>query len=223
MESIKELFDILLNSEKLIAYGGLTLLLIIIFAETGLFFGFIFPGDALLLTAGLLCSTENFDVNIFLLLISVSIVAILGNITGYATGKYFGKKLFTKDDSLFFKKKHLEITRNYFHKYGGAALIVGRFLPVVRTFAPIMAGASEISFIKFSIYNVLGAIIWVWSLIPLGFLLGRQFPLLVNEVEYIFLFVAVVTSVVFVMGYIKQKRSLKAEVKQQLKNPNRKS
>ena len=209
MENIKDFFEILLDSEKLIAYGGLTLLLAIIFAETGLFFGFIFPGDALLITAGLLCSTENFDVNIFLLLTSVSIVAILGNITGYATGKYFGKKIFTKNDSFFFKKKHLEITRNYFHKYGGAALVVGRFLPVVRTFAPIMAGVSEISFIKFSFYNVLGAVIWVWSLIPIGFLLGRKFPLLVNEVEYIFLFVAVATSIVFLIGYIKQKRRMK--------------
>ena len=211
MESISEFFNILLDSEKLIAYGGLTLLLIIIFAETGLFFGFIFPGDALLLTAGLLCSTEKFDVNIFLLLTSVSVVAILGNITGYATGKYFGKRLFTKDDSLFFKKKHLEITRNYFQKYGGSALIVGRFLPIVRTFAPIMAGASEINFVKFNGYNILGAIIWVWSLIPLGFFLGKQFPLLVNEVEYIFLFVALVTSIIFILGYLKQKKTAKVK------------
>ncbi len=120
MENISEFFNILLDSEELIAYGGLTLLLIIIFAETGLFFGFILPGDALLITAGLLCSSDKFDVNIFLLLTSVSLAAILGNITGYATGKYFGKKLFTKDDSLFFKKKHLETTKNYFHTYGGA-------------------------------------------------------------------------------------------------------
>lgn len=216
MEQFQELFKILLDSEKLIAYGGLTLLLIIIFAETGLFFGFIFPGDALLLTAGLLCSTENFDVNIFLLLFSVTLVAILGNITGYATGKYFGKNLFAKNDSLFFKKKHLEITRNYFHKYGGAALIVGRFLPIVRTFAPIMAGASEVNFVKFSIYNVLGAIIWVWSLIPLGFLLGRQFPLLVNEVEYIFIFVSIITSVIFLLGYFKEKRKTKTQKNIQL-------
>lgn len=215
MENISDYFSLLLDSEKLIAYGGLTLLLIIIFAETGLFFGFIFPGDALLLTAGLLCSTDNFDVNIFLLLFSVSIVAILGNITGYATGKYFGKRLFTRNDSFFFKKKHLTITQNYFHKYGGAALIIGRFLPVLRTFAPIMAGATEINFVKFNIYNVLGAIIWVWTLIPLGFLLGRQFPLLVNEVEYIFVFVALATSIVFILGYMKQKRKMKAEEKQQ--------
>ncbi len=218
MDNIKDFFDILLNSEKLIAYGGLTLLLLIIFAETGLFFGFIFPGDALLLTSGLLCSTENFDVNIFLLLFSVTVVAILGNSTGYFTGKYFGKNLFTKNDSLFFKKKHLEITRNYFHKYGGAALIVGRFLPIVRTFAPIMAGASEISFLKFSFYNVLGAFIWVWSLIPLGFFLGRQFPLLINEIEYIFLIVAVITSVVFIIGYLKQKRNMHAAENQQRQN-----
>lgn len=219
MENVKEFLEILLDSEKLIAYGGLTLLLIIIFVETGLFFGFIFPGDALLLTAGLLCSTKHFDVNIFLLLTSVSASAIIGNMTGYATGKYFGKKLFTKEDSFFFKKKHLEITRNYFHKYGGVALVIGRFLPIVRTFAPIMAGASEISFIKFNIYNLLGAVIWVWSLIPLGFFLGRQFPLLVNEVEYLFLIVAVVSSVIFIIGYFKQKKRMKAEEKIKLNNP----
>ena len=218
MENLKVYFEILLDSEKLIAYGGLSLLLIIIFVETGLFFGFLFPGDALLVTAGLLCSTNHFDVNIFLLLFSVSASAIIGNITGYATGKYFGKKLFAKEDSFFFKKKHLEITRNYFHKYGGAALIVGRFLPIVRTFAPIMAGASEINFIKFNIYNFFGAVIWVWSLIPLGFLLGRQFPLLVNEVEYLFLIVAVLTSAVFIIGYFKQKRRMKTDKKIKLNN-----
>ena len=209
MDNIREFIVILLDSEKLIAYGGLTLLLLIIFAETGLFFGFIFPGDALLITAGLLCGTDNFDVNIFLLLISVSSVAILGNIIGYATGKYLGKKLFTREDTLFFKKKHLKVTRSYFNKYGGAALILGRFLPVVRTFAPIMAGASETNFVKFNIYNILGAVIWVWSLIPLGFFLGRRFPLLVNEVEYIFLVVAVITVIIFVVGYIKQRKESK--------------
>lgn len=213
MENISEFFNILLDSEKLIAYGGLTLLLIIVFAETGLVFGFIFPGDALLISAGLLCSSDKFDVNIFLLLSSVSLAAILGNITGYVTGKYFGKKLFTKDDSFFFKKKHLEITRNYFQKYGGTALIIGRFFPVVRTFAPIMAGAIEINFLKFNIYNVAGAIIWVWSLVPLGFILGRQFPGLVNQVEYLFLVVTGIVMIFFIVGYIKQKRSMKAEEK----------
>lgn len=209
MENIKELFEILLDSEKLIAYGGLTLLLMIIFSETGLFFGFIFPGDALLLTSGLLCSTESFDVNIFLLLGSVTLVAVLGNITGYATGKYLGKKLFTKKDSLFFKKKHLEVTRDYFQKYGGVALIVGRFMPIVRTFAPIMAGATEFKFLKFNYFNILGAIVWVWTLIPIGYFLGKQFPLLIHEIEYIFLIVAVVTGVLFILGYLKQKRRSK--------------
>ncbi|HMT27809.1 MAG TPA: DedA family protein [Bacteroidia bacterium] len=219
MENIKEIFEILLDSEKLIAYGGLTLLLFIIFAETGLFFGFIFPGDALLLTAGLLCSTENFDVNIYLLLFSATLVAVMGNITGYATGKYFGKRLFAKKDSLFFRQKHLELTRNYFLKYGGVALVIGRFLPILRTFAPIMAGVTEINFVKFNLYNILGATIWVWTLIPLGFLLGKQFPHLVNQVEFIFLFVAVVTSILFIIGYIKQKKSMKT-TKTETKNPS---
>lgn len=222
MEELKDFFEILSNSEKLIAYGGLTLLLIIIFAETGLFFGFIFPGDPLLITAGLLCSTGNFEVDIFFLLFSVTLIAILGNIIGYATGKYFGKRLFEREDTFFLKKNHLEITRDYFHKYGGAALVVGRFLPVVRTFAPIMAGATEINFIKFNIYNVLGAIIWVWSLIPIGYFLGKQFPLLVHEVEYIFLFVALIITVLFVIGYIRKKRAVKIEKSIILKTDNKK-
>ncbi|MEK6616691.1 MAG: DedA family protein [Bacteroidota bacterium] len=218
MDNVTEFFNILLDSEKLIAYGGLTLLLLIIFAETGLFFGFIFPGDALLITAGLLCSSDKFDVNIFLLLSSVSVSAIMGNITGYATGKYFGKKLFVKDDSLFFKKKHLETTRNYFQKYGGTALIIGRFFPVVRTFAPIMAGATEINFMKFNIYNILGAVIWVWSLIPMGFLLGRQFPALINQVEYLFLIITGIVSTSLIIGYIKQRKKMETENKQQVNN-----
>ena len=211
IDGVVELLKILFDSEKLIAFGGLTLLLIIIFAETGLFFGFIFPGDALLVTAGLLCSSEKFDVNIFLMLSGVTIAAILGNITGYVTGKYIGKALFKKEDSLFFKKKHLETTRLYFKKYGGTALIIGRFLPVVRTFAPILAGATEINFIRFNIYNILGALIWVWSLIPLGFFLGMQFPDLINQVEYLFLTITVIVSTIFVIGYFKQKKILEVE------------
>ena len=103
MENISEYFNMLLDSEKLIAYGGLTLVLLIIFIETGLFFGFFFPGDALLFSAGLLCGTQHFDVNLFLLLLSVTFAAIVGNITGFFSGKLFGKRLFAKKDSFFFK------------------------------------------------------------------------------------------------------------------------
>jgi len=206
MENISEFFSMLLDSEKLLAYGGLTLLLLIIFIETGLFFGFFFPGDALLFSAGLLCGTKNLDVNIFLLLFSVTIAAVLGNITGYVTGKLFGKKLFAKEDSFFLKKKHLEKTKLFYQKYGGASLIGGRFLPIVRTFAPILAGTIDMNFWKFNFYNVIGAFLWVWSLIPLGYFLGRQFPGLINHLEYFILAMMIIPTIIMIRGAIKLKK-----------------
>ena len=116
MEHLREFFEILLNSEKLIQYGGLALLLIVIFAETGLIFGFIFPGDALLFTAGLLCGSD-LAVNIWLLIITVAFAAIAGNVTGYLTGKVFGTRLLLKKDSFFFKQRHFEKSRDYYEKY----------------------------------------------------------------------------------------------------------
>lgn len=116
-------------------------MLLVIFAETGLFFGFIFPGDALLFTAGVYCGSTDLSVNIYLLVITVALAAMLGNLTGFVTGKFLGKKLFFKKDSLFFKQRYLEKARAYYDKHGGLALIGGRFIPVVRTFVPILAGA----------------------------------------------------------------------------------
>ena len=178
-----EYLSLLTDTEKLIHYGGLSILLIIITIETGFFFGFFLPGDPLLFTAGLLCGTKDLDVNLFILLISVTIAAFIGNVIGYSTGKYVGKKLFTKTNSIFFKQHHLETTRNFYNKYGGLSLVTGRFLPIVRTFAPIFAGIIEIPFWKFNGYNILGAFLWVWTLIPLGYFLGNQFPQLIEYIE----------------------------------------
>ncbi len=175
MQEIKDFFEILLNSEKLIHYGGLTLLLIIIFAETGLVIGFIFAGDALLFTAGLLCGTD-LTVNIWLLVSSVIAAAFAGNVVGFLTGRYFSHKLLKKKDTWFFKQRHLDKSRAYYEKYGGIALIAGRFMPVVRTFVPILAGTIDMNFWKFNLYNITGAVLWAGSLIPLGYFLGKKIP-----------------------------------------------
>ena len=209
MDNIAEFFSLLLDSEKLIAYGGLTLVLVIIFIETGLFFGFFFPGDALLFSAGLLCGTQHLDVNIFLMLLSVTLAAILGNVTGYVSGKLFGKKLFAKKDSFFFKKKHLEKTKLFYQKYGGVSLVGGRFLPIVRTFAPILAGSIDMNFWKFNTYNIIGAILWVWTLIPIGYFLGSKFPGLINHLEYIILTMMIIPTVIMLRGYYKLKKQPK--------------
>lgn len=198
LQSVSEFFEILLNSEKLIQTGGLILLLIVVFAETGIFIGFIFPGDALLFTAGILCGTKDLSINIFLLLILVFIAAVLGNAVGFATGKYLGKRLFLKRDTFFFKQKHLETTRLFYKKYGGISLIAGRFIWIVRTFVPILAGAIDMNFWKFNYYNIIGAGIWVGSLISLGYILGRQIPAAAQNLDYIIAGITVIIMTILI-------------------------
>jgi membrane-associated protein len=202
MEQLSGFFEILLDSEKLIHYGGLALLLLVIFAETGLIIGFIFPGDALLFTAGILCGSD-LSVNIWLLVTTVALAAIAGNITGYYTGMYFGHRLMEKKDTLFFKQRHITASREYYEKYGGIALVAGRFLPVIRTFVPILAGAIGINFWKFSIYNVTGAVLWSGTLIPLGYLIGRKVPASIDNLEYIVLGITLITMTILIRGFIK--------------------
>ncbi|MEI6888513.1 MAG: DedA family protein [Bacteroidales bacterium] len=207
MEQATEFVKLLFSSEHLIHYGGLALLLIIIFAETGLFFGFIFPGDALLVTAGIFCGSADLSVNIYLLVITVALAAIAGNATGFATGKYFGKRLFLKNDTLFFKQRHLETARAYYDKHGGLALVGGRFIPVVRTFVPILAGAIDMNFWRFTLLNLAGAALWSGTLIPLGYLLGRQIPNSVDYIEYIVLGITVVTMTILIRGAIRLRKN----------------
>ena len=205
MEHLKDFFEIILNSEKLIHYGGLALLLIVIVAETGLIIGFIFPGDALLFTAGLLCGND-LSVNIWLLVISVALAAIAGNVIGFITGKFFGKRLFLKKDTFFFKQRHLEKSHAYYEKYGGIAIVGGRFIPVVRTFVPILAGAIDMEFWKFSIFNVSGAILWSGTLIPLGYFVGRKIPASIDNIEYFALGITTITMTILIRGIIKFKK-----------------
>jgi membrane-associated protein len=206
MQEIKDWFDILLSSEKLIHYGGLTLLLIIVFAETGLIFGFIFAGDALLFTAGLLCGSE-LAVNIWLLVTSVTAAAFAGNVVGFLTGKYFGKKLLMKQDTWFFKQRHFDKSRAYYEKYGGLALIAGRFMPVIRTFVPILAGTIDMNFWKFNIFNIAGAVLWAGSLIPLGYFVGKKIPASLDNIEYFVLGITLITMTILIRGIIKFRKN----------------
>ena len=212
MENLKEFFEIIINSEKLIHYGGLALLLIVIVAETGLIIGFIFPGDALLFTAGLLCGND-LSVNIWWLVISVALAAIAGNIIGFITGKFLGKRLFLKKDTFFFKQRHLEQSNAYYEKYGGIAIVGGRFIPVVRTFVPILAGAINMEFMKFSLFNVSGAILWSGTLIPLGYFVGKKIPASIDNIEYFVLGITIVTMTILIRGIIKFKKNPGTEEK----------
>ncbi len=153
---------------------GLAGLLFIIFAESGLFFGFFFPGDSLLFTAGLLASQGY--LNIYILLPGVLICAVLGDNAGYFFGKKIGPKIFTKEDSLFFNKKYAYRAKEFYEKHGNKTIILARFIPVVRTFAPIVAGVGSMKYSNFLKYNIMGALLWSVGVVSAGFILGATIP-----------------------------------------------
>jgi len=199
-DTFSQFIDLLIHSDRLIQTGGLALLLLIVFLESGVFFGFIFAGDALLFTAGLVCGTDLLDVNLFVLLLTLTAAAIAGNITGYFTGKFFGKALESRQDKWYFKKKHLDKTRLFYRKYGGMSLVAGRFVWIVRTFVPILAGTSEMPFSKFNYYNIAGAFIWVWAIVPLGYLAGHFIPNASEHLEYFILGITLIATAVLIKG-----------------------
>lgn len=145
-----------------------------IYAETGLLFGFIFPGDSLLFTAGILAS-QGF-LNIWTLIIVLFLGVLLGDNTGYYLGKTLGPKIFTKEESLFFRKSHLQRSQQFFEKHGAQTLILARFVPVVRTFAPTLAGVGKMRYRTFFIFSVIGAALWTIGLTLLGYYLGKVIP-----------------------------------------------
>ena len=153
---------------------GLIGLLVIVFVESGVFFGFFFPGDSLLFTAGLL-ATQGY-LNIWALLLLVPIAAILGVNFGYWFGKKVGPRLFAREDSFFFHKRHIERTRAFYAKHGVKAIVLSRFIPVVRTFTPILAGIGAMNYKVFMKYNILGGLLWTTSLLGLGYSLGSVVP-----------------------------------------------
>lgn len=170
----------------LIQYGGFILLLVIVYLETGFFLGLVLPGgDYLVFTAGLLCGTHYLDIPLLVLVTAMIAAAVLGDFTGYAKGKWLGPKLFNKTDARIFKRSYLDKSKAFYEKYGMWAFITGRFLPVIRTIIPMLAGASGISLARFSLLNVIGAVIWIGSLTPLGYYLGKAYPQLINYSIYL--------------------------------------
>lgn len=208
MNSILDFFQYILNSEEIIRTGGLVVVTLIVFAETGLFFAFFLPGDYLVFLAGIFCGLKILDVPLILLLTCLTLAAILGSLTGYLTGKYFGQTIENRKESWFFKKSHIETTRKYFNKYGSRTLVISRFLPIVRTFAPILAGLVRMPFAGFITYNVLGAVLWIFGLVGSGFYFGEKFPWIVDYVMYIILFFLAITSFTVIKGYFSAKKDM---------------
>lgn len=185
---LSSFFQLFSDPVDLIQYGGIILLLVIIYLETGFFLGLVLPGgDYLIFTAGLLCGTNYLDIPLLVLITAMIAAVVLGDFTGYAKGKWLGPKLFNKADARIFKKSYLEKSKAFYEKYGMWAFITGRFLPVIRTIIPMVAGASGISLVRFSYLNIIGAVIWIGLLTPLGYYLGKAYPQLINYSIYFFI------------------------------------
>lgn len=210
MESLWEHLQNLTDAQSILSKGGFYFLLVVVFAETGLFFGFFLPGDYLLFMAGLLCSSGMIDVSLPTLVLSVMAAGILGNYTGYWFGYRTGPVLFKRNDSIFFKKRYIEVAEEFYAKHGGMALVLGRFFPIIRTFAPIFAGVVKVDFKRFTIYNFAGSIAWVNTFILAGFFLGKRFPQLKDYLEYIVVGMIVVTSIPLIIAFVKR-RLVKSE------------
>lgn len=195
----------LTDAKSIISNGGFYLLLIVVYAETGLFFGFFLPGDYLLFLAGILTAAGIIEVPVYILVPSLIVAGVLGNYTGYWFGYRTGPVLFNKNDSLFFKKRYIAVAEEFYDKYGGMALILGRFFPIVRTFAPIFAGVVKVDIKKFTLYNIIGSVAWVSILTLAGYFLGRRFPQLKDYLQYIILGLIIVTTVPLIIAFVKKK------------------
>lgn len=206
-EFLKQLTD----PQSIIHYGGLWLLLFVIFAETGLLIGFFLPGDNLILLAGILCKSqpELLNVSFIPLVMFMIAAAVIGNMFGYWFGKKAGERIYERKETWFFKKKHLETTNKYYQRYGGnATLILARFLPVVRTFAPIIAGVVKVNFSKFMMFNLVGAVLWIFGLASIGYYLVTFFPGITNYMGYIFVALIILTAIPVLRIAFRKKESV---------------
>lgn len=165
-----------MNPETIISMGGFWLVIFIVFAETGLLIGLFLPGDALLFAAGLLTASGTMGYSIYSLLLWLNIAAVAGNLVGYKFGKKAGVSLFTREDSLFFKKKYVKVAEAFYLRYGGITIIIGRFLPVIRTLAPMLAGVASVKYSRFIFYSIAGSLLWTIFMAGSGYFLVQIYP-----------------------------------------------
>lgn len=188
MEQTADFINLLADQQELIQYGGLVLILSVIYIETAFFLGLVAPGgDSFLLTIGLLAGDGFFRYPLPVLLLLIIGAAIMGDFTGYYQGKYLGNRLFTKEETVLFKKSYLEKTKTVADKFGIWAFIIARFIPTIRTLMPLFAGASKVPVRIYAVYNLIGGTLWVTLLVSTGFYFGRKYPAIIEYSMYIFL------------------------------------
>jgi membrane-associated protein len=202
---IQKFFETIYNVPELVRLGGLIGIVAIVFAETGLMVGFFLPGDSLLVTAGLFAAKGDLDIvwlNVF-----VIAAAIVGDATGYYIGRRAGKALYSRPNSLLFRREHLIRTHEFYEKHGGKTIVIARFVPIIRTFAPVVAGAAEMTYRSFATYNILGGIGWVLSMTLTGYFLGRAIPNLEERLHIVVAIVIVLSLLPAIIAWLRAKWS----------------
>ena len=207
MQTLREWFNFLTDVQGLVQAGGYIGLTIIVFVETGLMIGFFLPGDSLLVTAGLFAAKG--DLNIVFLNLLLMTAAILGDATGYAIGRRFGPGLFRREDSIFFKKKHLIATHEFYERHGGKTIIIARFVPIIRTFAPVVAGMADMSYRRFALFNIIGGVGWVFSMTMLGYGLVYFFPATEKHIEKVIIIVIFLSILPGIIEWLRQRAKAK--------------
>jgi membrane-associated protein len=204
METIWDLFHRIYDVETLVRIGGLVGLTTIVFVETGLLIGFFLPGDSLLVTAGLFAARGDLDVTT--LVLTLSIAAILGDTVGYNIGLRAGPKLFSRENSLLFNKNHLITTKEFYDRHGPFTIVIARFVPIIRTFAPVVAGIGTMEYRRFLSYNVIGGIGWVLSMILGGYFLGQLVPNIHKNIDKVIVTVIFLSLLPIIIKFIRDKK-----------------
>ena len=212
------------NLEEILANGGaliaLMALFAIIFAESGLFFGFFLPGDSLLLTAGVISAAHQEAFPIWAICVVCFVAAISGDAVGYSFGHRYGRRLYQKPESRFFKQEHLRAAEAFYEKHGGKTIVIARFMPFVRTFAPIVAGAASMSYRRFAVFNFTGAALWAIGLPIAGYALGRIIPPEILD-RWLLVILAVVVALSLLPTFIHIYRSNREEVHARIRSRGR--
>jgi membrane-associated protein len=205
LESIRHLLHSIYDVEGIIRTGGPLLVCIIVFIETGFFVGFFLPGDSLLVTAGVFSAAGVIPLKWILL--PVMLCAIVGDQIGYWIGRGAGVAIYKREDSFFFKRRHLQRAHDFYEKYGGKTIILARFIPIIRTFCPPVAGAAHMSYPRYLTYDIFGGIFWVGTMILGGFFLGRTIPNISQRIHYLILVVIFLSLLPAIISILRSRRA----------------
>src|SRR2546423_11134370 len=204
MQTLSDFFQRISNPSDLVQWAGLFGLAAIVFSETGLLIGVFLPGDSLLVTAGLLAARGY--LNVYTLAPVLTLAAICGNSLGYVIGRATGPRVFNRENSVFFNKKHALRAHEFYERYGRGTIVLAQFMPIIRTFSPVIAGVAGMRVRQFMTFNVIGAFVWIWSMLAIGYFLGSYIPGIDQHIEIVVVIVIFISLLPGIIGGIRARR-----------------